>query len=291
MHRARQIAAAQDGAIATRQLLDAGLSSREIAGWVERGLLTRRHRGAYLLGAVAGPWFSEFAALLACGPLAVLSHATSLAVWRVRDAPPAVHVTRPWSGHRHTGVVIHRCDRLDAADRAVVRGLAVTAPARTLVDVAATMTPAALGRLVEDMQRLELVSAAELFAALERGHGRSGALALRAVLDRDSEPSLTRSEAERRLLDLIRAARLPAPQTNVRVGHYEVDFLWAQERLVIEVDGFAFHGSRAAFERDRARDADLQARGYRVVRLTWRRIVDEPMAVVAELAALLSSRS
>ena len=85
----------------------------------------------------------------------------------------------------------------------------------------------------------------------------------------------------------MRAARLPRPETNVRVAGYEVDFLWRDHKLVVEVDGFAFHATRAAFERDRARDATLQAAGYRVIRLTWRQLTDEPHAVVARLASLL----
>jgi very-short-patch-repair endonuclease len=104
-------------------------------------------------------------------------------------------------------------------------------------------------------------------------------------------PAFTRSEAERRLLALIRAAGLPPPRTNVHVGPYEVDFLWPAHRLVVEVDGFAFHSSRAAFERDRRRDADLQARGLRVTRVTWRQLEREPHAVVARLAAALALRA
>jgi very-short-patch-repair endonuclease len=111
--------------------------------------------------------------------------------------------------------------------------------------------------------------------------------ALRAVLQQ--EPSLTRSEAERRLLALIRAARLPPPRTNVRVGGFEVDMLWPAERLVVEIDGFAFHGGCAAFERDRRRDAQLLARGYRVLRITWRQLTREPHAVVATIAAALAA--
>jgi very-short-patch-repair endonuclease len=89
------------------------------------------------------------------------------------------------------------------------------------------------------------------------------------------------------MLGLVRAAALPAPRTNVRIGPYEVDAMWNEQRVIVEVDGYAFHSSRAAFERDRARDADLQARGFRVVRVTWRQIVDRPEATVARIACLL----
>jgi len=98
---------------------------------------------------------------------------------------------------------------------------------------------------------------------------------------------MTRSEAEHRLLVLLRAARLRIPETNVRIGRYEVDAFWERERLVVEVDGYAFHSTRGAFERDRARDADLQAQGFRVLRVTWRQIVEEPEAVVGRIARLL----
>lgn len=90
------------------------------------------------------------------------------------------------------------------------------------------------------------------------------------------------------MLGLIRAAGLPTPEVNVRVAGHEVDLLWRAQRLVVEVDGFAFHSSRAAFERDRLRDADLLAAGYRVIRITWRRLTQEPEAVVASLAVALS---
>lgn len=108
-------------------------------------------------------------------------------------------------------------------------------------------------------------------------------------MDAVREPSLTRSEAEARLLDLIRRAELPPPNTNVRLRGYEVDFHWPECRLVVEVDGYAFHGGRASFERDRRRDAALAIAGHRVVRLTWRRITGEPEAIVRDLRALLGT--
>ena len=109
----------------------------------------------------------------------------------------------------------------------------------------------------------------------------------RTLLESDASPSLTRSEAESRLLGLIRKARLRAPRTNVRVLTYEVDFLWPAEKLIVEVDGYAFHSSAGAFARDRKRDAALTASGYRVVRLTWHDIVGEPEVTLTMLAQAL----
>ena len=109
--------------------------------------------------------------------------------------------------------------------------------------------------------------------------------ALRTALEAGHEPRLTRSEAERRLLELIRAAGLPAPRTNVRVEGLEVDVLWPRQRLIVEVDGFTHDGGRAAFERDRRRDARLLVAGYRVLRITWRELTEEPARVIATIAA------
>jgi very-short-patch-repair endonuclease len=284
-----RIAAAQDGAVSAAQLAAAGLTRRAVEHRLATGLLTRVHRGVYLLGPLRGPHFAERAALLACGRCAVLSHRSALALWGLADAPALVEVTRPSTGHAHEGVRVHRCERMDGRDTARRYGLPVTAPARTLLDVASSMPAGELARLVEEAQVQRLTTRALLLDAVERGRYRPGAPALRAILEGEEEPALTRSEAERRLLALIRAARLAPPRTNVRIGRHEVDLVWPEQRLVVEVDGFAFHGSRTAFERDRRRDAELLAMGYRVVRFTWRQLTREPEAVIVTLASALSA--
>jgi very-short-patch-repair endonuclease len=134
-----------------------------------------------------------------------------------------------------------------------------------------------------EAQARRLTTRSDLAALLALGP-RAGVAALRPLLDADAPPSLTRSQAEERLLALIRAADLPPPETNVRIDGLEVDFLWRDARLIVEVDGFAFHSSRTAFERDRARDAVLAAAGYRVIRVTWRQIVNRPEALIARIA-------
>jgi very-short-patch-repair endonuclease len=113
---------------------------------------------------------------------------------------------------------------------------------------------------------------------------------VRALLRVQSGPALTRSQAERRLLHVIRKAELPEPETNARLHGFEVDFYWPASGLVLEVDGYAFHGNRPAFEQDRKRDQALVAVGLRVIRVTWRQLVERPLAVVARIAqALLAS--
>lgn len=286
------IAARQQGMVSASQLVAAGFDSRAVARRCASGWFTRRHRGVYQVGPIAGPLAAEAAALLACGKRAVLSHRTAAALMGLRtraQGEPVEVIVLGRTSTAHRGVLPHRVRSLAVEDVGRLHGLPITSPARTLLDVASSMPVAELARLVEEAQLQRQATRAALLRAVERGHGRPGAPRLRAVLRADEEPAVTRSEAERRLLVLIRAARLAAPRTNARVGRYEVDLLWPRQRLVVEVDGFAYHSSRTAFERDRRRDAELQAWGYRVLRITWRRLVAEPNAVVAQLAALLSA--
>jgi len=146
---------------------------------------------------------------------------------------------------------------------------------RTLHDLAPLIPQRELERAVEE--------------AVIRGLTRTEELTTRPALRKAAivEPRLTRSEAERKLRALIRAAKLPVPRTNTHVAGWEVDALWPEHRLIVEIDGYAYHGNRPAFERDRCKDATLTAAGYRVVRITWRQLTYEPHAVVALLARLL----
>jgi very-short-patch-repair endonuclease len=118
--------------------------------------------------------------------------------------------------------------------------------------------------------------------------GIHGTATIRALLEPAAETGFSRSEAERRLGAIVEQARLPRPQTNVRVAGYEVDALWPAARLVVEVDGYRFHGHPAAFERDRRKDQDLTAAGYQVIRVTWRQICHQPLLVAARIAQALA---
>lgn len=170
-------------------------------------------------------------------------------------------------------------------------GLRVTSVEQTLLDLAVLFGPRALARSVEQALIRRLTNEHRLLELVDRSTGRRGAARLAQALRAGTRPAFTRSEAERRLLALVRDARLPQPATNVRIGEFEVDALWAGHRLVVEVDGFAAHGTRAAFERDRRRDAELAAPGFTCVRVTWRQVMDTPYAVVATLASALSVRA
>ena len=232
------------------------------------------------------------AAVLACGRGAVLSHRSAGALWRLTSAEGdgVVHVSVMSSGtRRRRGIQVHRTSTLRRRDVTRVQGIPVTNVPRTLLDLATMLESATWERAFVEAQVRRLVHAQDMLDVLERHPRHAGAPLMRSVLATD--PALTRSEAERRLLKMLRAARLPNAVVNSRVAGYEVDFLWPAERLIVEVDGYAFHSTRTAFERDRLRDADLQARGYRVIRVTWRQLVDESEAVLARLAQALRMAS
>lgn len=286
-----RIAGVQHGVVNRAQVLAAGLSDRAIAYRIATGRWRALHRGVYLVGPIEGTLTRHAAALLACGPRAVLSHRTAAALWGLPITSHTIEITLAGraSRVRRPGITVHRPNHLARADIRTHERLSLTSPAACLVETAPHVSPRDLARITEEAERRGLVSRDDLEQRLEPR--TRGAAALRAVLARYDTPSLTRSEAEARMLGLVRAAGLPHPVTNTRVLAYEVDLLWPRERVVVEVDGFAFHASRANWERDRARDAHLHASGYLVLRFTWREITKEPELVVARLAAALATRA
>jgi len=227
------------------------------------------------------------AAVLACGSNAVLSHRNAAVLWGLLPitaaATPEVSVPARNPGLK-PGIVIHRVVALDPRDVTKLERIPITRPARTLVDLAALLDRRELERALAEAYAKRRFTRAALGAVLNRAANAPGTAALRRALATDLAPALTRSEAEERLLGLIRKAGLPSPEVNARLERYEVDFLWPAERLVVEVDGFRYHSSRAAFERDRLRDAKLQAQGHRVMRVTWRQIIEAPEAVLVRIA-------
>jgi very-short-patch-repair endonuclease len=188
-------------------------------------------------------------------------------------------------------VKLHRVEIMDRRDVAVRERLPVTTAARTLVDLAAVLAEGELEEVVAAATMRRLVSAAQVRQALNRVPGRKGSARLRRVLRDGLGEGFSRSRAERRMRELVTAAHLPRPQVNAQLCGFTVDFLWPEPRLVVEVDGYDFHGDRVAFERDRRRDQILAAAGFRVIRITWRQLSEEPLAVVARLAQALAPRA
>jgi very-short-patch-repair endonuclease len=286
------IAARQHGVVTRAQLLAAGLGRGGIAHRLAERRLHRLHRGVFLVGhVVAPPLAREMAAVLACRAGAVVSHFAAASMWSLPFAPADVIDVTVAGRNPGTrpGLRIHVVARLGPRDMRVHERVPVTAPARTLLDLAALVPLRDLERALNEARIRRLVRSRQLLDVLERSPGRRGAGALRGLLD--NKPALTRSEAEARLLALLRAAGLPPDGVNVRVERYEVDFLWRAAGVIVEVDGYAYHSTRAAFERDRIRDAELQAAGYQVMRVTWRQLIETSEAVVALIAQVLASNA
>jgi len=183
--------------------------------------------------------------------------------------------------------VVHRTRRLHAEDRALVDGMPVTSVARTLVDLAEALATRPLSRAVHQAEISQLFDLRGVTRALERVPGRAGRHQLRRVLAGYEPEGFTRSEAERRFLQLCRRHGLPPPRTNTWLEGHEVDFLWEDARLVVEVDGAAFHDTRRAFHADRRRDRALAALGFQIVRITWRDLEKQERQVAGELRAIL----
>jgi very-short-patch-repair endonuclease/predicted transcriptional regulator of viral defense system len=289
------LAKRQHGVITRAQLLDAGLTSRMVSLRIEQQRLQRIHRGVYVMGPVMAPFAREMAAVLACGSGAVLSHRSSAALRELirptsASAPVDVTVLGRTAAHR-PGIRARSTLRFDPGETIHWSGIPMTTPARTLVDLAADLGRTGMSRELEQAVsqalRRALTTAAELLSLIARHPRRHGIRLLRALVEDGTAPVLTRSEAEELLLALVRRARLPTPTVNVPIGGHEVDFGWTAERLVVEVDGHAYHSARSRFESDRRRDADLAAAGFRVIRVTWHQLTRESQVVLARIAMAL----
>jgi hypothetical protein len=286
-----ELAARQHGVVAHWQLTALGLGRGAMEHRLATGRLHRVEFSVYAVGHAALTWHGRcLAAVLSSGPDAVLSHRPAVAPWELRpSSSPIAEVTVPARGCRaRQGIRLHRVRPLDARDRTVHAGIPITSLARTLLDFAEVARRWELERAIEEAERRGLFDLDEVEAVMERGHGRRGLGPLRALLAEFAEPPLARNDFERDFLDLCRKAGLPLPALNVAVAGFEVDCVWPQERLVVELDSRTHHERRSAFESDRIRDAALQAAGYRVIRITHRRFTREPAAIVDLLATLLA---
>lgn len=184
------------------------------------------------------------------------------------------------------GIALH-VGEIHSEDRATRDGVPVTSVPRTLFDLAEVIDEQRLERASEEADRLNLLQMRALERVCERSHGRHALRPIRRLIAAAHAPITTCSPLEERFIPFCRDHDLPPPTTNVFVKGREVDALWPGERLIVELDGFTYHGHRAAFERDRARDATLQAAGYRVIRITHRRLNEDSHAVVKQLRRLL----
>jgi predicted transcriptional regulator of viral defense system len=287
------LAQSQHGVVSLGQLRSLGVGHRAVEGRLRSGRLHQVHRGVYAVGhpllSSEGRWT---AAVLACGPGAVLSHRTAAAHWGLRPAATAtVEMTVPTTNgrRRRRGIVIHRSRSLGPSEVTIHQGIPVTTPARALLDTAELVPRHQLERAVERAETLRIFDLTALRRVITENPTRRGSRLLAEVLDAyGHEPGFTRSDLEQLLLRLCVEHGLPRPLVNTVVGRYEPDFLWRDQRLIVETDGHETHGTRAAFERDRARDAQLVAEGYRVVRFTYRQMTRRPQHVAEVLRSLLN---
>jgi len=284
------VAAAQNDTVTHEQLVALGLGRGAIGHRLRRGLLRPLHVGVYLFGHVKPSAVARAqAAVLACGARTLVSHHAIAALIGIR--PPVagdVDVTVIGRKPRPRGVRVHETATLDPADVRRLHGIPATAPARTLLDIAPDLQPRELAAAVEQAQVRCLVTRDEILAALDRAPGRRGSRIRRELA---SEPVFTRSQAERRLAALLRAAKLPRPDFNTMVEGFEVDALWRPQRVILEFDSYAFHATRAAFERDRRRDAVHSRAKYTTLRTTWRELTRESYVLIARVAEALAVSS
>lgn len=291
--RIADLAAGQNGVVTAGQLRVLGLARGAIEHRLRVGCLFPVHRGVYSVWRATPSRAGQLTvAVLACGDRAVLSHWAAAEWWGlVGYRAGTIEVTVPAPGGRRcAGVVVHRSPDLTPHDRRLVRGLAVTPVARTIIDAAPTASRRDLERMLDEAERLRLLDFGDVAASLDGHRGRRGVGRVRRVLAcHDAGSTWTHSELEERFLALCDRSALPRPRVNYLVGRHELDFWWPDQRLNAECDGRGAHATRRAFEADRARDAELTASGVRVLRFTYRQVALEAPVVAHRLRTALAA--
>jgi predicted transcriptional regulator of viral defense system len=289
-----RLAESQYGVVTLSQLCSLGLGASAVRRRVAEGRLHRIHQGVFAVGHPLlngeGRWK---AAVLACGKDAVLSHRSAAAHWRLRpDNRPRTDVTVPRRYARNRPrIAVHASMTFLPRDVTVQAGIPCTTVARTILDLAEEIDRRGVERAIEQAEVLRIYDGRALEDVLERADGRRGTGVVRDVLGELEAPTPTKREFEERFLALCRMAGIPQPEVNAWVAldgdEVQADFLWRRERLVVETDGWDFHRTRQAFERDRRRDQRLVLAGFTVVRFTWRQLTDEPHGVATTIRELL----
>jgi very-short-patch-repair endonuclease len=278
------------------QLVELGLDARIVDKRVAAGRLHRIHQGVYAVGHTAtSPNQQRMAAVLACGPDAVLSHRSAAALWGIRQSSGTrIDVTAPGRrGRTPAGIAAHRDASLTEADRTKIEGIPCTSLARTLLDLAAIVSPRQLRNAVTQAEVQRVFDLEALREVIGRSRGRRGVARLKAAIaHHDPREQLARYELERRFLRLCRRADLPMPEVNASlfVGGDLImpDFLWRDAGLVVESDGREVHGTVSAFEADRRRDQRLTVAGWTVIRCTWRQVMNQPHQLSQTIRTLLN---
>ena len=281
------LASRQHGVVSRRELGRLGFTKDAIRRRVEGRELLRLHDGVFAVGHVALTLDSRrIAAVMACGPGALLSHRAAGEATGLLRSSPQFEVTVPRGRKPKPGIVVHRSRLIHPEDRSTVRGIPVTSVARTLVDLADVVSEQRLAKALHEAEVRRVFDLNAIERTLARLPGRRGRHRLRRALAAyRPDPTFLRSEAERRFKRLCENHRLPQPQWNVNLAGYEVDAYWPDARLAVEIDGARAHHTRRAFHEDRARDRRLAMQGIRVARVTWLDLEDEAR-LAAELRAI-----
>ena len=286
----KRVAKQQRTLVTTKQLARCGLHKDALAHRVKGGWLHLVFHGVYTVGCgELPPLARELAALLACGQAAFLSHHSAAFVWGLRKLPPPqVEVSVVGRGCRaRKGIRVHRIRTIDRREIVRHEGLWVSTPARALFELAQTFGQAELANALGDGIAARLVKPAEVEAVLARNRGRRGAARLAAVLGNEDAMTITRSRAEKAFLKLIRDARLPRPEVNQKLGRYVPDFMWREQRLIVELDSYQFHAGPSGFHNDHEKDLAYRDAGFDVLRPTRNHVVHEPARVLVSVVRAL----
>lgn len=253
--------------------------------------MERIHQGVYLVGHRKLSWHGRCMAVVLTVRPSVASHESAAAVLGlVRYKPGTIHVTAPTIRRPRRGFVVHTAE-LCGEDIARVEGIPVTSLPRTYLDLAAEFREDRLGRVLARAEELGVLDLRPVEALLDRSASHPGASRLSGALDiYRPQAVFTRSGLERRFLELIIAAGLPAPAMNFNVSGFEVDAYWEKERFGVELDVYETHGSHASFEKDRRMQDDLLLFGVETIRVTGPRLKKEPTATIKRVADHLERR-
>jgi hypothetical protein len=288
-----EVAERQHGVISIRQLEKTlGYSPSTVKREITAGRLLRLHRGVYAVGhRLISPYGHCLAAVLACGPDALLSHGS--AAWLLgitRYGPAPLHVTSPIPRKPRLPIRLHHSRILTEADRSIEENIPVTALPRTLLDCAAEHRFARLQRMLERSEELGLFDLGPVEELLGRSGRHLGRGPLRRAIALYAPVPFTRSGFEDRFFEAVLKAGLPRPATNFVEAGFELDLYWPEYRFAVELDTYATHGTNAAFERDHLRDEDLMLAGIELIRVTDVRFHREPKAVLERVSTLLARR-
>lgn len=281
------VAARKGGVVTTSDLRTCGFSEAATTAALRRGLLRRWGRGVFLVGPITDD-LSEARAAVAAMPHGVLGFevAGQIARFSAVAAPPVSVIVAPGRRADRSGVRVHRLE-LGRWDVTRIEGLPVTRPAVTLVHLARVMAQIPYERAVQEAFAQRLTNPRQLERALERHRGGRGTARLKRMLELGVDD--LRSKAERSLRTALRAAALPSPQFNAQLGPWKVDAYWPAHRLVVEINGFGAHSSPWAHDRDHRKEQHLHAQGLTTRRFTALQAIDDPVLVVAGIAAALAT--